>query len=480
MKLLTRRDFLCGAAAMAAFPMGACVASPVRTSATVVSLRAAPAQVPLVGAPHPPTDVWCYNGRVPGPEIRVRQGSRLRVEVANALSETTTVHWHGVRVPHAMDGVPHISQEPIAAEGGTFTYEFDVPDAGTFWYHPHSRSYEQVDRGLSGVIVVEETKPAEVDRDVTWVLDDWRLKADASVSDDFISFFDNTHAGRIGNTVTVNGAIPETFALRAGERIRLRLLNVANARSFGLRFSGHRPWIVAYDGHPVEPHEPARGIVVVGSSQRVDLILDATGERASRHAVQDVFYPRQAYRLLDLAYADEGVMRSGARGAPMRLPDNPLPEPELATAVKHEIRMSGGMMSRNWPDDPLPARAARHMRRWFGAREADPAWAINGVAITEDHSHSPVATVRRDQSVILDFRNDTAWPHPMHLHGHAFRVIARDGKPTPHREWRDTVLVGARENATVAFVADNPGDWMLHCHVLEHQAAGMMALLRVE
>jgi FtsP/CotA-like multicopper oxidase with cupredoxin domain len=474
-----RRDFLKAAGTALIAPAAFEAISSPAPATRRFELVAAEGQAALVGAPQPDTAVWCFNGRVPGTELRLAQGERVRIEVVNRLAESTTVHWHGVRVPNAMDGVPGLTQDPIAP-GGRFVYEFDALDAGTFWYHPHSRAYEQVERGLAGAFIVEEREAPEADRDVTWVLDDWRLTRAAGVSDDFLSPFDTTHAGRLGNTVTVNGAIAERFELRAGERVRLRLVNVANARTFGLQFAGHRPWIVAYDGHPVEPHQPARGTVVIGASQRVDLLLDAVGAPGSSHVVRDVYYPRQAYRLLDLAYRDEEALRSEARAAPRALPPNPLPEPVLEGAAAHEVRITGGAMSANLPQPSFAERAARELRRMLGSHEPDPAWALNGVAITGEHTHAPILTVKRGATVVIDFRNETMWPHPMHLHGHAFRVVERNGRPNPLREWRDTVLLERRESARIAFVADNPGDWMLHCHVLEHQAAGMMATFRVD
>src|SRR5262249_39832724 len=201
---------------------------------------------PLVGSGQPETTVWAFNGTVPGPVVRVKQGERLRVGVENQLTEATTVHHHGIRLPNAMDGVPHLTQRPIAP-GETFVYEFDVPEAGTYWYHPHINSAEQVGRGLSGALIVEERAPIDVDRDVVWVLSDWRLLPDAQISDDFRNMHDMAHNGRVGNTVTINGKIPETFSVRTGERIRLRLINAANARIFGLKFSEHKPLVIAYD-----------------------------------------------------------------------------------------------------------------------------------------------------------------------------------------------------------------------------------------
>jgi FtsP/CotA-like multicopper oxidase with cupredoxin domain len=413
----------------------------------------------LAPTPYPQTAIWGYNGSVPGPELRLRQGERLRVAVENLLDEETTVHWHGIRLPNAMDGVPHLTQKPIAAEGGKFLYEFNVLDAGTYWYHPHQRGYEQVARGLYGALIVEEPEPPVVDRDITWILDDWRLDRDASIRGGFGNYMDLSHAGRIGNTVTVNGKIPETFEVRAGERIRLRLINAANARIFALEFAGHQPRIIALDGQPVTPHEPEGGRIVLGPAMRADIILDMTGKPEQRHAVTDPFYRRLAYKLLDMVYAAE-PLRATPLESEVRLPPNPLPEPDLATAARHEVLFSGGMMGN-----------MRGMSRGM-------AWAINGVSQTE-HVHEPLLTLQRNSSNILRLVNDTAWHHPIHLHGHSFRVISRNGKPTRHREWLDTVLVAPREITEIAFVADNPGDWMFHCHILEHQAAGMMSTIRV-
>ena len=432
----------------------------------------ATARAPIAGAPYPRTAVWAYNGALPGPLIRARQGERLRVLVENRLAEETTVHWHGLRVPNAMDGVAHLTQKPIVP-GGRFIYEFDLPDAGTYWYHPHQRGFEQVARGLYGPLVVEEKSPIRVDRDVTWVLDDWRLQKDAQIAGGFGNMMDMSHAGRIGNTVTINGRAPLAFAVRAGERVRLRLINVANARNFALDFAGHRPRIVALDGQPVAPHEPSGGRIVLGPAMRADLIIDMEGRSGEKHTVTDRFYPRQEYRLIDIAYDAARPLRNSPLDAPIALAPNTVPEPDPAAARRHEIVFSGGMMG------SMPAAM-------MGGRRVDiremmhrgKMWAINGVAAT-GHVMDPVLTLERGRSHLLAMTNDTAWHHPIHLHGHAFRVLSRNGRATPHREWRDTVLMAPREKVDIAFVADNPGDWMFHCHILEHMEGGMMAVIRV-
>lgn len=465
----TRRAAIRGSLALAAYPI-----LPRQLSAatmTDLSLVASSASVPLVGAPYPDTEVWAYSGAVPGPEIRARQGDRLRVRFENRLPHASTVHWHGVRVPNAMDGVPYLTQMPVDP-GGTFVYEFDLKDAGTFWYHPHVESAEQVERGLAGALVVAERDPPRVDRDMVWLLDDWRLKRSAAISDDFGNLHDISHAGRIGNTVTVNGRVRDAFWVRAGERIRLRLINAANARIFALRFNGHDPQVIALDGQPVEPHAPDDGRIIIAPAQRVDVILDLTGAPGARFTVQDTFYRGQGYRLLDLAYTDEVPLRPEPPGTPVRLQPNPMPSPRLAQASRHEIVFGGGMMG-GMAGGMVDGRRL-DMR---GMMMRGLAWTINGVAAS-GHAHEPLLMLQRDETCILSMRNETAWHHPMHLHGHSFQVLSRNGEPA-RREWLDTVLMAPREQVEIAFVADNPGDWMFHCHILEHQAGGMMGTIRV-
>jgi FtsP/CotA-like multicopper oxidase with cupredoxin domain len=466
----TRRGFLAGmgtAVFLAGLPIGAGPAAATRD----FRLRAGVSRIRLLPRPGAETEVWSYNGSVPGPALRVRQGERVRVAVENGLAEDTTIHWHGLRLPNRMDGVPHLTQRPIAP-GETFVYEFDAVDAGTFWYHPHQRSFEQVGRGLYGPLIVEERHPPAVDRDLTWVLDDWRLLPSARISDDFGNFHDVSHNGRVGNIATINGRIPDTFAVRAGERLRLRLVNAANARIFGLEFAEHRPWIIAFDGQPVEPHEPDGGRIILGPAMRVDVIVDMTGLPGRRFTVTDSFYRGLGYRLVDLVY-DDTALRSQPPDGPITLPPNPLTEPDIGSAQRHEIVFGGGMMGM------MPG--ARVQGEWHDIRtmaRRGLVWAINGVAAT-GHAPDPLAVLRRGSSHVLAMANDTAWHHPIHLHGHSFRVLGRNGVPTRRREWQDTVLMNPRERIDIAFVADNPGDWMFHCHVLEHQAAGMMGVIRV-
>jgi len=468
LSVFSRRSLLVRAAALAAaaLPRGA------RGSELTppFALTAAPGRASIVGERRPETEVWCYNGTVPGPVVRLQQGKPARIEVVNGLAEDTTVHWHGIRLPIGMDGVPGISQAPIEP-GASFLYEFIPPDAGTFWYHPHVDTLQQLGRGLSGALIVEEPEPVAVDRDVVWLLADWRLRSDAQIASGFGNPMDAAMSGRIGNTVTVNGTISDGVPVRAGERIRLRLINGALARIMALRFDGHRPVVVAIDGQPCEPHQPEGGRLLLGPAMRIDVVLDMQGEPGRRYRVVDDFYHGLSYALTHLVYQNKPPAAARRRDAVSALPRNPVPEPDLAAAERQLIRLQGGMMGGG-----RLAGLGGMMGMGGGA-----SWAINGVSMTGDGQAGmpPLLTLHQGRSYVLTLRNDTAWWHPMHLHGHSFRVLSRNNAPVPYHQWADTVLVAPKETVDIAFVADNPGDWMLHCHVADHQMSGMMTILRI-
>jgi FtsP/CotA-like multicopper oxidase with cupredoxin domain len=286
---------------------------------------------------------------------------------------------------------------------------------------------------------------------------------------------DVSHGGRIGNTVTINGSVQDEITVHSGERIRLRLINAANARIFALEFSGHTPHIVAYDGQPVDPH-PTDGRIVIGPAMRIDLVIDMAGQPGEQFTVTDTFYKGLEYRLADLKYGPEPSLLANLRPV-YRLAPNTIPEPNLKTAERQGITFGGGMMGgmmmgmmmgmMNGPQ--MDMRQMMHNGK---------AWTINGVAAT-GHMMEPLLTLKQGRSYVLALDNNTAWHHPIHLNGHSFRVITRNGQPTRHQEWQDTVLMSPKEKVEIAFLADNPGGWMFHCHILEHQAGGMMGVVQV-
>lgn len=466
--MVDRRTLLQAGAGLAAAGMfpGAVRA---QTPRAAYNLVAAIARSPILGEKRPWTEVWSYNGRIPGPEIRVRQGEPVRFVVRNDLSEETTVHWHGIRLPNNMDGVPGLTQRPIAP-GETFTYEFTPPDAGTFWYHSHSNSLQQLGRGLAGPLIVEEAERYPVDRDLVWMFADWRLTGDAQIAPGFGNAMEAAMSGRVGNTVTINGSISNGEQVHAGERIRLRLINGALARIMALRFEGHRPVVIAVDGQPCEPHQLANGRLLLGPAMRIDVVLDLRGKPGRRYAIRDDFYEDLAYTVTHLVYSANAASRT-TRDNYVPLPDNPLPEPDLAGAEPHQIVLQGGMMGGGMMHDMGGMSGMAH----------DASWSINGHSMTGDGQANMPSLLRlpRGRSIILKMQNKTAWWHPMHLHGYSFKLLRRNGTPVPHRQWGDTVLLAPKDNVDVAFVADNPGKWMLHCHITDHQVSGMMSVLQV-
>ncbi len=472
---VSRREVLRAGTALAVTRLVLKPSPGLATPASAYKLSPGRSRAALKGEKGPTTEVWAYDGSVPGPEIRLRQGEPVRIVVENRLTEDTTIHWHGIRLPNAMDGVPGLTQPPIKP-GGSFVYAFTPPDAGTFWYHPHADSLQQLGRGLAGALIVEEAEPVQVDRDLLWVLADWRLDADGQIAPGFGNRMEAAMSGRVGNTVTLNGTVPGDQGVRAGERVRLRLVNTSLARIMALRFDGHRPVVVATDGQPCDPHEPDGGRLLLGPAMRIDLIIDMEGEPGSRHAVVDDFYDGLAYELTAFAYAADAPLRKSPLDAPLRLPANPLPQPDLRSAERLELVLQGGMMS------GMGGGMMQEMGAMSGGMTHGRAiWSINGTSMTGD-GHAgmpPLMTLAQGRSQLVTMRNETAWWHPMHLHGFSFRVIERNGAAVPHNQWADTVLLAPRDTVELAFVADNPGDWMLHCHITDHQTAGLMTVLRV-
>lgn len=414
------------------------------------------------------TQLWTYNGVNPGPEIRVQRHGYVKVRLVNRLDEPTMLHWHGIRIDNAMDGSP-LTQNPVQP-GETFDYVFAAPDAGTYWYHPHVGSSRQVEQGLYGALIVAEERPPADTEELTLVLDDWLINDDGVL--DPQSFGDirmAAHGGRLGNWFTVNGQSRPRLAAPAGKRLRLRLINCANARIMNLQFKGAEPYIVALDGQPLKT---ARALgpdpLQLGPGGRADLMVRRGTEEIIMANVNTANEP------LEVAYIGRtGGQGEADTGAIAALPGNGLPETlDITGITPGELVMEGGAMG--------GLAGAKLRGRDVGMRELvqnGMAWAFNGVAgMTEE----PFASLKLGETVVFDFINKTAWPHAMHLHGHHVLPLTIDDKPVAVQDWRDTVVMSADSKMRVAFVADNPGKWMLHCHMLEHQAAGMMTWVNVE
>ena len=476
-----RRQFLQTAAALGASLALPAVAAPaVRREGRIEQLIPSEYRAALDPASPVRTGVWSFNQQFPGPLLRYRRGDTARLAVSNQLPQETTVHWHGLRVPNGMDGVPGVTQVAIAP-GGRFDYRFELRDSGTYWYHPHQASFEQVPRGLYGALIVEEDKPPQVDQDVVWLLSDIKLDEQRQQVEDFGRILDIANDGRRGNQLLVNGQVagPERrIDVRSGERLRLRLINAASARFFRLSIAGHAARIVAWDGQGVTPHAVPEAGLTLGPGMRVDLIIDCMLKPGQRFELRDAGRPKTASMVLGvIAYSAQPPLRRAPLTSSIAVPPNPLPEPNLDKTSDHYIIFQGGM--RGTPViGSIDGKASRIQD--IMAREG-LAWTMNYNA-QHEHAlmHEPLLHLSKGEHVVLHMMNETDFVHPMHLHGHFFRVLAVNGVANPLREWRDTVIMTPRQSMDVAFVADNVGEWMYHCHILDHAAGGMMGTIIVE
>jgi len=462
--MITRRNFLSVCVAASLPSAQAAALKSARENIPVLTARVAKAQ--LAPAEYDKTAVWTFGNTVPGQSLRLKQGERFQRLFENQLPEPSAVHWHGIRIDNRMDGVPGLTQT-LVQPGTQFLYDFTVPDAGTYWYHSHHRSWEQMARGLYGPLIVEEAVPPKVDRDEALLIDDWRMGSDAQILDDFGQMMQMSHGGRTGNWLTVNGRGVGESSINVSryERLRLRLINTANASLFQLKPQGLSGALMALDGQPLESPEPFTSIVLA-PGQRADVIVDITAPDGE-NAFLNIVSGRQSIPMV--RFVTRGQRRATALPVPSPLQSNELPwSDDVVNAPLTELHMEGGAMGR--------LQQATYQGKMMGMRDLvgnGMVWAFNGVAgMTGD----PLLTASRGDPVRINIINDTSWPHGMHLHGHHFREINDQGGAGP---WRDTLLLDRGERRQIGFIADNPGDWLLHCHMLEHQASGMKTWFRV-
>ncbi len=498
-RLLSRREFLraSGQAGLGAFALtvgggalltgrrGAEGASGVRE----VHLEAR--EVTWELAPGKRIKAMAYNGQIPGPELRLKEGELVRIILKNALPEPTTIHWHGVDVPNPMDGVPGVTQKPVQP-GETFVYEFEARPAGTRWYHTHFQEHRQLDLGLYAPLIIEpaDPDPFPFDREYTLVLDDWATGTGRPLP----STREGTAGGRGGmggmmrgmggmmegmmgrggmggmmgggqsptyDVMTINGkAYPATQPLkvRKGERVRLRLINASADHSHVIRLAGHRLQVTHTDGNPlVQPAEV--DAVPIAPSERYDV------QFVSNRPGAWFFYcaePGHAAAGEQLLVVYEG--REAARPEP--------PEEGISGLSLWHYAMGRGR-------DILP-RASGQERTYdlvlSGGMMGSDVWTING----KQYPKTDPLRLRKGDLAHVRFENHSMEAHPMHLHGQSFKVLAVNGRRLPAPIVKDSVDAEAHMGSVVIeFTAHNPGHWFLHCHKPMHMEGGMITLAKI-
>ena len=299
-----------------------------RLTATKTTKRLVP------GAEYLESPVWAFNRTVPGPELRLKKGDTLSIDFINELDEGSSIHWHGIRNINAMDGVAGLTQ-PEVAPNGQFRYQFSLNDAGTYWYHSHAKTWSQVARGLYGPLIVEDESDPAVDHDIVLMIDDWLLANDATIDEaSFGSLHDWTHGGRLGNWLTVNGESRPTFEVSKNSRVRLRLINAANARIFGLNIPASA-FLVTQDGYPVPVQETQD--VILGPAQRADFIIDLADNDVS---INETYNGDQPYPAAILKVVDTPSKLVAKR--PLSQPALEAPPKSIDVAIP--LHMQGGAM----------------------------------------------------------------------------------------------------------------------------------------
>jgi len=406
--------------------------------------------------------LWAYNGQLPGPVLRVQKGDRVKVKLTNKLPQNTTIHWHGVRVPNAMDGVPFLTQTPVKP-GKSFTYDFIPQDAGTYWFHPHVRGHEQLERGLYGTLIVEDEYEGRYDQDIVWMLDDMLTEEDGSVDDSFSLKFLDT-GGRLGNILTINGDRTPTFKFKAGERIRIRVVNPSNARNYRLSFPNLNASIIAVDGNLVGvPQRVATFDIVPGNRIDIDVKIPLDMENKTIN-IDNSFFHREA--------------GGDAKEGPQTLA---------------KVIVSGRV--KNPKNFPLPAHRA--LANWENALNIAPdfvfdfntsfnldsLWTDKGfISFTINEKvfgEHDITQLKNKTFYRMRFNNGTGLYHPIHIHGVFFKVLARDGVPVDEPYFRDTALLDYDGSLDIGIVPADLGEWLSHCHLLEHAALGMKATVNV-
>lgn len=456
--MITRRTFLkaCATAPLvAALPSAATAAAvtPFPLTASKTKKRLVP------GDGYQDASVWAFNRSVPGPELRFKKGEILSVDFFNQLDEGSSVHWHGIRNINAMDGVAGLTQPEVMTDG-QFRYEFPLKDSGTYWYHSHAKTWSQVARGLYGPLIVEDESDPAVDQDIVLMIDDWLLSDDGTIDEaSFGSLHDWSHGGRLGNWLTVNGQSHPTIDVPKNARIRLRLINAANARIFGLNIPASA-FLIAEDGYPT-PVQPMQD-VVLGPAQRADFIVDLGDTNLTiNETLNGGPYPAVTLNVIE---TNQSLVTKEILKQPT------LESPPTSIDVAIPLHMQGGAMG-NLREATFGGqlRPIRELAQTYGK-----AWAFNG-KIGEHHDH--LAKINIGQAVSIEVWNDTRWNHAMHLHGHHFWIQTEDGEFLDGK--RDTYLFQRGEKANLVFIADNPGLWLFHCHMLEHHAAGMAGVIEI-
>lgn len=455
-----------------------------------------------------------YNGSIPGPLLKVTQGSRITINFKNETDVATTLHSHGVRLDNKFDGAPPLTQREVKP-GGTFTYEITFPDTGLYWYHPHVREDYAQELGLYGNFVVmpqDSNYWSPVNREVPLVLDDILLDSEGKIAVFDTKEADHTLMGRFGNVMLVNGETDFKLEVGQGDVVRFYITNVANTRPFNIAIPGAKMKLIGGDGSKYEREEFVDS-VVLGPSERaiVEVLFEKAGSFALEHMT-----PQKTYTLGSIEVKNAQVLSSLtsvfnqlktnsdviASIDPLRPLFGKTPDKNLVfTLDMMGMGNMGGMHMMNFgAQDALAHGHAGDGGHMMGSGNPieweDDMAAMNQMSTSRSLNWMIVDRDTRKTNMNIDWKfkvgdkvkirivndADSMHPmqHPLHLHGQQFLVLSRDGVSNDNLVWKDTVMVGAGEIVDILVNMTNPGEWMAHCHIAEHLESGMMFAFTVK
>lgn len=402
-------------------------------------------------APGKTIEAWGFNKQLPGAELRANAGDTLVVRLTNHLDEPTMIHWHGLRIPAAMDGTDAV-QKPVAP-GEVFEYRFVLPDAGTFWYHSHANETVQMERGMYGSLIVEDPNDPVFDGEKVFMIDDMKLNSEHEFTNPgwFVPRIVERHDGREGDTLLINGKENSVIEIAAGQTERWRFINSSSARYFTLYLGGKEFKIIGTDGGLLE-HPRTVTHVLITPGERVD-IAAGPFEEGETILMESLKYDRITFlkaKRQQFATIQVGKQKASITNLPETLRTiEPLAKQNAE--ITRKVRLSVGPSLTNGMD-----------------------FLVNGDVHVNDKP------VKVGELQVWEVANTSLMDHPFHLHGFFFQVIEAQGKAPEYIAWKDTVNLPPRSKMKIAWMPDNrPGTWMYHCHILEHHAAGMMAHFEV-
>jgi suppressor of ftsI len=428
-----------------------------------------------------------YNGMVPGPILKAKQGESMGIDFTNNLDMETTMHWHGVRAENRFDGIPGVSQDPIQP-GETFHYELRFPDAGMYWYHPHIREDYQQELGLYGAILVEPTTNEynPVNKEEVLILDDIQLEGN-----DVPEYMDNqiNHAlmGRFGNVMLANGETDYSLNVNKGDVVRFYIGNVANVRPFKISFTNAKMKIVGGDvGH--FQHDYFTDTLIIGPAERyiVEVKFDSSGTSSLKHSSHHATYILGKIEVAnentseDYSSSFSKTKEYAAKEELEKYKSYVSKDPDVEWKLSINVQGMGRMMHADEDgmeyEDPMPMMSPLTTNRTL-------VWQIIDMKTGKTNMESHYEWQKGDLIKIRMFNDPESMhpmQHPIHFHGNRFVILSKNGAPEENLVWKDTVLVPVGATFDILLEVLNPGEWMAHCHIAEHLQAGMMVHFSVD